>query len=176
MRAVCGISTGLTGRIRIPSLMTQSRYGSLLRSDMLTGRSRPTCSSSSFWMRIWTWRVTGNTHRAHIVKDICKHHCSTNYLSYFKLERKCFYLWVVQQVGQDPQQCGGCRLNPSSKSLCCCHEDMVICYPLVFWLIGLLKMLAVHLAHKQGVQKVAGLTFTQGDLDKPEVCLTSSGA
>lgn len=54
--AICGIRTGLTGRILMPSLMTQSRYGRRPRSDMFTARSLPTCSSSSCCTRRCTWR------------------------------------------------------------------------------------------------------------------------
>lgn len=57
--AVCGISTGLTGRILMPSLMTQSRYGRRPRSDTHTCRSLPTCSSSSFCTRSCTCRGRG---------------------------------------------------------------------------------------------------------------------
>lgn len=57
--AVCGISTGLTGRILIPSLMTQSRYVRRTRSDTRTVRSPPTCSSSSFCTCSCTCRRRG---------------------------------------------------------------------------------------------------------------------
>lgn len=42
------------------------------------------------------------------------------------------YLRMVQQVGQDPQQGGGCRFHSGSKGLSRCHQDVIICYPLIF--------------------------------------------
>ena len=69
-------------------------------------------------------------------------------------------LGVVQQVGQDPQQCGGRRLHPGSKSLSRRHQDVVVRYPLLLKPRRLLTLPSVGLAFEQGIKKVTRIALS----------------
>lgn len=76
-----------------------------------------------------------------------------------------FNLWVVQQVGQDPQQGGGRGLHAGSKRLSCRHQDVVVSDPLLTTR-GLLTLSAVRLPLQQSIQEVMGVTVTQRGLER----------
>lgn len=146
--------------------MTQSRYVSRARSDTRTGRSLPTWSSSSFCTRACTCRRQGIHASHHKLQSAIKFPSKTGaeHFPQLWLASAAGYLWVVQKVGQDPQQCGRCRLNSSPKSFSCCHEHVIIRYRLLFQPPGLVSPPAAPLANQEGIQEVTGLIVSKRGL------------